>query len=103
MLYLNDPDACAEIIRNEILKAHQLESDDRYLTVAQVKNLILEKCERDGEELLATDDVLKSITDQSQSILLGSFMSGMAARGELECAWDDKSNDMVWWLPEKKK
>lgn len=103
MYYLNDPEVSADIIRREITKAHELPDDERYLTSSQVKSLILEKCERDGEEFLASDEIIKEITDQAQSILLGAFMCGMAARGELECAWDEKANDMVWWAPEKKK
>jgi len=100
MYHLYDPEGSADIIRREITKAHSLPDDERYLTTAQVKNLILEKCEMDGEGFLASDEIIKEITDQAQSMALGAYMSGMAARGELECAWDEQSNDMVWWLPE---
>lgn len=95
----NDPEASAEIIKNEILKSHRVSDEDNLLTTGQVLGLILEKCEVEDDEYLCDDDLLKKITDTAQSILLGSMLSRMASEGELECYWDDKKNDMIWLIP----
>lgn len=102
MYYLKDPDEAAEIIRKQVHKIHGIPDDGSHLTTLQVKGLILERCEREGDEFLASDEIIKAICDQAQSMLLGSIMSSMAAAGELECAWDSESNDMVWWCPKGK-
>ena len=97
--HLHDPESSAEIIKNEILKAHKVSDEDMLLTTGQVLGLLLEKCDRDGEEYLLDDDILKQVTKDAQSILIGTMLSRMAGQGELECYWDDEANDMVWSLP----
>lgn len=103
MYFLKDPDECAKIIHDELTKVHDLpENDDQFLTISQVKGLILERCKKKGSRLMANDKILEKVANQAQSILLGSYMAKMAVEGELECAWDEKANDMIWWLPPKK-
>ena len=103
MYFVKDPDDCAKIIHAELIKAHELPDDEQYLTISQVKGLILEKCKKKGSRWMANDKILKKVTDQAQGILLGAYMAKMAVDGELECAWDEKSNDMIWWIPDDKR
>lgn len=97
---LHDPEASAEIIKNEIFRVYNVSDEDGLLTTGQVVGLILEKCELKDGEYLFDDDLLKKITDTAQSILIGSMLSRMASQGELDCYWDDEANNMIWRLSE---
>jgi hypothetical protein len=97
--HLHDPEGSAEIIKNEVLKAHKVSDEDKLLTTGQVLGLLMEKCEKDGEEYVLDDETLNQVTKDSQSILIGTMLSRMASQGELECYWDGEANDMVWSLP----
>ena len=102
MYLLKDPEECARIIRKEVSKAYDLPDNDDHLTVKQVMGLLEEKCERDGDDFMLSDKILEAVAEQAQSMFLGSMLSKMAAEGELECAWDEEKNDMVFRLPKKK-
>lgn len=95
-----DVDSSSEIIKNQILSTWHLEEDNEYITTQQIRGLILEHCQRDQDEFLLNNLILEEIINQSLSILFGSCLSSMAARGEVECYWDDEANDMIWSLPE---
>lgn len=99
--HLHDPESSAEIIKNEILKAYDLSDDETLLTTGQVLGLLMEKCERSGDEYLLDDDILKQVTKDAQSILIGTMLGRMASQGELDCCWDDEVNEMMFRLPER--
>lgn len=87
-------------LRREVLKTHGCEEDEgRYLTDGQIASFVREKFPEEDGEIVFDDDGLKEIVKFATGTILGSCMSEMASKGELECAWDNEKNDMVWWLP----
>ena len=94
-------DDFSEAMRKEVLKAHRC--DGKYLTTGQISSFVRERFPEEDDEIVFDEDGLKEIVKFAVSAMLGSCMSEMAANGELECAWDEKKNDMVWWLPEEKE
>ena len=95
-------DDFSDALRGEVLKAHRCEGDEgRFLTSGQIVSFVRERFPEEDGETVFDDGGLKEIVNFAVGVLLGGCMSEMAANGDLECAWDEKQNDMVWWLPEE--
>lgn len=95
-------DDFSEAIRKEVLKTHRCEGDEsKFLTAGQIISFVREKFPEEDGEIVFDEGGLEEVVDFAVGVLLGGCMSEMAANGELECAWDENVNDMVWWLPEK--
>jgi hypothetical protein len=81
------------------------ENLDDFITIPQVINIIKENnlgLDEEGNYLINEDifdDVFNSIRDRLYEVALCK----LAAKGLIECAWDDESNDMVFWLANKDK
>lgn len=81
------------------------ENLDDFITIPQVINMIKENTlglDEDGNYLINEDifdDVFNNIREQLYEVALAK----LAAKGLIECAWDDESNDMVFWLANKDK
>ena len=76
-----------------------------FVTIPQVINMIKENnlgLDEEGNYLINEDifdDVFNNIREQLYEVALAK----LAAKGLIECAWDDESNDMVFWLANKDK
>lgn len=100
MYNIDDLEGFSDTIRREVVSSHGLEDDERYVTTGQIMGYVAGRFkEREGEFVL-DDAGLEEVVKFAVGTLIGSCMSEMAAEGDLECAWDDEKNDMVWWLPE---
>ena len=77
-----------------------------YITPKQMEQVIEEECLGHTEEenfFVINEDAHCNILNKVISLVQSSLLSKMAANGQLECAWDEKENDMVFWLPEENK
>jgi len=83
---------------------------DEFITLKQVEDMVRElqsSVDNDSED----DDLYlnmlsyEALCDMIMNQIYGSALSKLAAEGYLEQAWDDKLNDMVFWVkdPEPKK
>ena len=78
---------------------------DSYMTIYQVKEIIR------NNALEVTDDDcpivdLKCMDNAWTQIDVGLYnatLSKLAASGDIECGWDDKTNNMTFWPKEKKE
>ena len=81
------------------------ENLDDFITIPQVINMIKENnlgLDDEGNYLINEDifdDVFNNIRDRLYEVALAK----LAAKGLIECAWDDESNEMVFWLGNKDK
>jgi GH24 family phage-related lysozyme (muramidase) len=80
------------------------ENLDEYISIKQVYNII-------SKESVATDDSGRYILDKESNekifdtIAVWIYNVGLAklaANDLVECAWDDKSNEMIFWINETK-
>lgn len=97
MYEIENLETFSDSIRREVVSTYGL--DDRHVTTGQIMGYVAGRFEADGGFVLEDGD-LEEIVKFAVSTALGSCMSEMAANGELECAWDEEKNDMIWWLPE---
>ena len=81
------------------------ENLDEFITIPQVINMIKINnlgLDEEGNYLINEqifDDVFNDIRDRLYSVGLAK----LASKGFVDCAWDDESNEMVFWLANKDK
>lgn len=99
---IEDIESLARILRREAFDCFGVEDvPDQSPTVAQVVGFVVERCpEVDGERIISKD-MFFQIADTVRESLVGAALSEMAAEGSVECAWDDKTNEMVFWAAKK--
>jgi hypothetical protein len=79
------------------------ENLDDFITIAQTANLIEEHSvgkDEDGR-LLIDEAANKSLFEAVRVRLYNAGLSKLAAKDLLECAWDDKKGEMVFWAKKK--
>ena len=77
---------------------------DRVATLNQVESIIAEKSIDIDEEskYIINGDIFEDIFDEVRNLIYQSAMSQLAAKGYIECAWDDKKNKMIFWVDKEK-
>ena len=81
------------------------ENLDDFITIPQVINMIKENnlgLEEEGNYLI-NEDIFDEIFESIRNQLYEVGLSKLAAKGFIDCAWDDNSNQMVFWLANKDK
>lgn len=82
------------------------ENLDDFITLKQVENLVREKQlghDNEDEVIYIDTKAFGEIWDEVENQIYGAALSKLAAEGLIESAWDDKLNDMVFWLSDKTK
>lgn len=81
------------------------ENLDEFITIPQVINLIKKNNLGKDEEgnYLINEDLFDSIFNDIRDWLYGVGLAKLASKGFVECAWDNDSNEMAFWLPNKDK
>ena len=77
---------------------------DGITTLSQVESIIAEKSIDVYEEskYIINGDIFEDIFDEVRNLIYQSAMSQLAAKGYIECAWDDKKNKMIFWVDKEK-
>lgn len=98
----------AETIRESVAESfaeNYTENLDYFITINQTVNLIKKKSlgkDKDGHYMI-NDQIFDDTFDEIRSWIYGVGLSRLAASGYVECAWDNKSNEMTFWLADKDK
>jgi hypothetical protein len=98
-------DGYAAAIRDGVAQSfseQHSENLDEYITIDQVKNIIIGYSlgqDDDGNYLVNTD-VFNDTFDDIQEWFYESGLSKLAAKGLVECAWDNELNQMIFWVSE---
>ena len=81
------------------------ENLDEFISVNQVINLIKKNNLGIDEEgyYLINEDIFNQVFDEIRDWLYGVGLAKLASKGFIECAWDNDSNEMVFWLANKDK
>ena len=86
-------------------KYYSDEDLDMIVTLSQIESIISEHSigvTEDDEEIIDTD-VFNNIFDETRNLIYQSAMSQLAAKGLVECAWDDEENKMIFWVDSDKE
>ena len=81
------------------------ENLDKYITLNQMIGLVKKECigfdEFDRPVLNETTNEI--IFEQAATWIHNVGLAKLAAKDLVECAWDPKSNEMIFWTKEKEK
>jgi hypothetical protein len=78
---------------------------DEYISLGQMTNLVEEFClgHDDENRPLLDEDTNEFIFEEIALWIHNIGLAKLAAQDLVECAWDDKVNEMVFWAKETKK
>jgi len=77
------------------------EDIDEFMTIAQAVAMVKENSIGldEKERYLIDDKSYEILLESMKTRIYNSGLSKLAALGHLECAWDEKKNEMVFWSP----
>ena len=78
---------------------------DTIVTLSQIESLISEHSigrDEENQEIIDTE-IFNNIFDETRNLIYQSAMCQLAAKGYVECAWDDEKNKMVFWVDTKQE
>ena len=81
------------------------ENLDDFITIPQVINMVKKNnlgLDEEGNYLI-NEDIFNEIFEGIRNQLYEVGLCKLAAKGFVDCAWDDESNEMVFWLANKDK
>lgn len=78
---------------------------DDFISVGQMTNMIKKECLGfdDEDRPLLDEEVNEKIFEETAIWIQNVALARLAAQDLVECAWDDETNDMVFWQKEKPK
>lgn len=78
---------------------------DDYISLNQMIGLVKEKClgfDHENRPML-NESINEQIFEETSIWIHSVGLAKLAAKDIVECAWDDKSNEMVFWAKEPTK
>ena len=81
------------------------ENLDEFITISQMINIINEECVGfdDNDRPLLNEDANEKIYESTVVWIHNIGLAKLAAKGLIECAWDEKANEMIFWANEELK
>jgi hypothetical protein len=103
-----DLDGYAIQMREAAAKSISSENNDNldeYISLKQMTNLVEEFClgHDDENHPLLDEDTNEKIFEETSIWIHNIGLARLAAQDSIECAWDDETNEMVFWAKETKK
>lgn len=100
---ITDLDGFAQFLRDGAARSISegyTENLDEFITIDQIKNLIEQNhIGYDDDGLLQiNENVFDNLFDYIRYDIYQVALSRLASNGYIECAWDDDSNEMVFWI-----
>ena len=71
---------------------------DRLISLAQTESLVREYVEAGyNDEFIISGENYDHLCDEIKKWIYNSSLSQVASSGKIECAWDNDSNEMIFW------
>jgi len=103
-----DLDNYALTIRDGVAKSFSeeyAENLDEFISITQIKNLITKYSlglDQNDNHIITTK-IFNKIFNEIREWLYGVGLAKLAAKGFIECAWDDAKNEMIFWIADDSK
>lgn len=78
---------------------------DEFISIGQMTNMIRNECLGfdDEDRPLLDEESNERIFENTAIWIHNVALAKLAAKDLVECAWDNESNDMIFWVKEKPK
>lgn len=100
-------DEISDIIRENaatsLAETYSSSQLDKFVTINQIENLIIEHSlgtDNEGQYIIDVD-VFEDIFDAVRNMIYQSALAKLAASGTIESAWDSDKDKMVFWIDSK--
>jgi hypothetical protein len=103
---ITDIEGFAQTIRDGAARSiseNYTENLNDFISIGQIKSIIEHKnigIDDDGLYMI-TEGLFDEIFEGVRETIYQAGLSKLAANGHIECAWDDKTNEMIFWLDSK--
>ncbi len=97
---INDIEKLAYSIRKNAaltISPDSSEELDNFISIGQMINLINNYAIVYDDDLVLDEEGYENIFDETSSWIVNMGLAKLAGENKIECAWDDESNDMVFW------
>lgn len=97
-----DLDGYVESVRDAVAKSFlesYTENLDDYISLEQVKSVVIGYSLGQDEDsnYLINEETFNDAFDDIREWMFNVGIAKLAAKGLVECAWDDETNEMVFW------
>lgn len=77
---------------------------DNLISLNQTENLVRKYIEPGyNDEFIISETNYNYLCTEIQKWIYNSSLNLVASSGKIECAWDDDSNEMIFWHPESEE
>ena len=92
-------------VANSLSDEQNTDDLDQFISIKQINNLVESYSVGADEEgnCIITEDIFNDIFDEVTSWIHGVALAKLAAKNLLECAWDNESDEMIFWVPSNQK
>lgn len=103
---ITDIEGFAQTIRDGAARSiseNYTENLDEFISIGQIMSMVKDisiGIDDDGLFMI-TEDLFDEIFEHIRETIYQIGLSKLAATGQIECAWDDQKNEMVFWLASK--
>lgn len=98
---ITDLEKFAVILRRnaaESLAHNYTENLDDFISISQVVSIVkFSRLNHDAGDVMINEDILADLLEEISDIIYQVGLSKLCADDKIECAWDNKSNSMVFW------
>lgn len=91
-------------VAKSIAQNGEKENLDEYISLAQMKSLVNDWCVGydDQDRPILDEDANQNIFQDMRTWITNVGLAKLAAEGSVECAWDNETNDMIFWVNDPK-
>ena len=89
----------------QTIEENNEENLDNYITINQMINMVKEECLGfdDEDRPILDEDCNEKIFENTIVWIHDVALAKLAAKNLVECAWDDQTNEMIFWSSETKE
>ena len=98
---INDIEKLAYSIRKNAslsISPDSSEDLDNFISINQMKALIQNNVvSSDNGDLILDEEGYENIFEEAAAWIINIGLAKLAAEDKIQCAWDDESNEMIFW------
>jgi hypothetical protein len=77
---------------------------DNLISLKQTESIVRKYIEPSyNDEFILSEDNYELLCNEIKKWIYNRSLSMVASSGEIECSWDDDSNEMIFWDPKSKE